>query len=80
MSKDRYVRYEEFSEVKQDVKEIKDNHLPSILKKVGCLDRKVKSLKKSVVAIGGDVKTLRWYIIAASSVLGIVLAILKVFD
>lgn len=59
-----YVTREEFKEVKDDVKDIKDNHLPSILKSIDALKDKVKDLK--------------WFFVAGMAVLGIVLGMLQV--
>ena len=61
---DCYVRHSEFAELKADVKDIRDNHLATIL--------------ASVKSLAGEVKNIRWTIAVVGVVLAIVLTILQV--
>lgn len=65
---DKYVEHEEFAritkEIKDDIEDIKDNHLASIWVAIGFLDR--------------NVGQLRWWILGSVALLGVVLAILEV--
>ena len=56
---------EEIKELRDDVKDIKDNHLTSIEAWLLWLDRSVNNL--------------RWFMLAGLAILGIVLAIIEVF-
>jgi len=60
-----HVTREEFKEVKDDVRDIKDNHLASITKQLD--------------ALTGRVKDLRWFFLGGMAVLGVVLGMLQVF-
>jgi len=64
MTGKKYASYEDLQEVKEDIKDIKDNHLSSIWAAINFLDKSVGSL--------------RWWILGSVSILGIVLAILQV--
>ena len=65
MGNEDYVSHKEFQEVKEDVKDIKDNHLVSIARRIDALTDKVKDLK--------------WLFLGGMAVLGIVLGLLQVF-
>ena len=60
-----YVTNDEFKELKEEVDDIRDNHLQSIY--------------TSIQFIWKDIGNLRWWIMGSVAVLGIVLAILQVF-
>jgi len=60
-----YVTKDEFKELKDEVDDIRDNHLQSIY--------------TSIQFIWKDIGNLRWWIMGSVAVLGIVLAILQVF-
>jgi len=53
----------EIKGIKADIRDIKDNHLTSILDKIA--------------GVANQVKNLRWFIMASMLVLGVVLAIIQ---
>lgn len=54
---------QEIKGIKAEIKDIKDNHLTSILDKIA--------------GVASQVKNLRWFIMASMLVLGVVLAIIQ---
>ena len=60
---------QELDEVKADIKDIKDNHLVSLLNKLVVLEDKIDD----------KVSDLRWFIMASLVVLGLVLGMLQVY-
>ena len=60
-----YVTKDEFKELKDEVDDIRDNHLQSIY--------------TSIQFIWRDIGNLRWWIMGSVAILGVVLAILQVF-
>ena len=60
-----YVTKDEFKELKDEVDDIRDNHLQSIY--------------TSIQFIWKDIGNLRWWIMGSVAILGVVLAILQVF-
>ena len=61
-----YVTKDEFKELKDEVDDIRDNHLQSIY--------------TSIQFIWKDIGNLRWWIMGSVAILGVVLAILQVFE
>jgi hypothetical protein len=60
-----HVTRKEFRELKDDVTDIRDNHLVTITEKLSALTEKVRDLK--------------WFFLGGMAVLGLILGILQVF-
>lgn len=66
---DDYVKYKDFikvtNELRDDIEDIRDNHLASIF--------------SAVMNLADQVKNLRWFFLGGIALLGVIMAMLQVF-